>query len=94
VASAANHKWEARYFDCAAFTRVTEDTSPDWRIPPASRRKLVDPIGATNLGAEMDPSHLRWQGTDVVASIGAGSSARVPSDAPDKVPTGPAPPHR
>jgi sugar phosphate isomerase/epimerase len=32
-------------------------------------RALVDETGATNVGAEMDPSHLMWQGMDVVASI-------------------------
>ena len=32
-------------------------------------RRLVDLTGATNVGAEMDPSHLMWQGMDVVACI-------------------------
>jgi sugar phosphate isomerase/epimerase len=36
---------------------------------PVTLRKLVDLIGAGNIGAEMDPSHLMWQGMDVVASI-------------------------
>ena len=36
---------------------------------PVTLRKLVDLTGATNVGAEMDPSHLMWQGMDVVASI-------------------------
>jgi sugar phosphate isomerase/epimerase len=36
---------------------------------PVTLRKLVDDIGATNIGAEMDPSHLMWQGMDVVACI-------------------------
>jgi len=36
---------------------------------PVTLRRLVDLIGATHIGAEMDPSHLMWQGMDVVASI-------------------------
>ena len=36
---------------------------------PVTVRKLVDLTGATSIGAEMDPSHLMWQGMDVVACI-------------------------
>jgi sugar phosphate isomerase/epimerase len=36
---------------------------------PVTLRKLVDLTGATSIGAEMDPSHLMWQGMDVVACI-------------------------
>ena len=36
---------------------------------PVTLKKLVDLTGATNVGAEMDPSHLMWQGMDVMASI-------------------------
>ncbi|MGE0299220.1 sugar phosphate isomerase/epimerase family protein [Pseudonocardia sp.] len=36
---------------------------------PVTLRRLVDLVGATNLGAEMDPSHLMWQGMDVVECI-------------------------
>jgi len=36
---------------------------------PVTLRKLVDLTGATSIGAEMDPSHLIWQGMDVVACI-------------------------
>jgi sugar phosphate isomerase/epimerase len=36
---------------------------------PVTLKKLVDLTGARNVGAEMDPSHLMWQGMDVVASI-------------------------
>ena len=36
---------------------------------PVTLRKLVDLTSATSTGAEMDPSHLMWQGMDVVASI-------------------------
>lgn len=32
-------------------------------------KRLVAGTGATNIGAEMDPSHLIWQGMDVVAVI-------------------------
>jgi sugar phosphate isomerase/epimerase len=36
---------------------------------PVSLKKLVDLPAATNVGAEMDPSHLMWQGMDVAACI-------------------------
>ena len=36
---------------------------------PVTLRRLVDLTGATSIGAEMDPSHLMWQGMDIVASI-------------------------
>ncbi len=36
---------------------------------PVTLKKLVDLTSARNVGAEMDPSHLMWQGMDVVASI-------------------------
>jgi sugar phosphate isomerase/epimerase len=36
---------------------------------PVTLKKLVDRTSARNVGAEMDPSHLMWQGMDVVASI-------------------------
>jgi sugar phosphate isomerase/epimerase len=36
---------------------------------PVTLRRLVDLTGATHVGAEMDPSHLMWQGMDVVACI-------------------------
>lgn len=36
---------------------------------PVTLKKLVELVGATNVGAEMDPSHLMWQGMDVPASI-------------------------
>ncbi len=36
---------------------------------PVTLQRLVERTGATNLGAEMDPSHLMWQGMDVVACI-------------------------
>lgn len=36
---------------------------------PVTLRRLVDLTGAASIGAEMDPSHLMWQGMDVVASI-------------------------
>ncbi len=36
---------------------------------PVTLKKLVELTGATNVGAEMDPSHLMWQGMDVAACI-------------------------
>ncbi|MGV9862962.1 sugar phosphate isomerase/epimerase family protein [Rhodococcus koreensis] len=36
---------------------------------PPTMKRLVDKIGATNVGAEMDPSHLFWQGIDPVKAI-------------------------
>jgi sugar phosphate isomerase/epimerase len=36
---------------------------------PATMERLVDRTGATHIGAEMDPSHLFWQGIDPVAAI-------------------------
>jgi sugar phosphate isomerase/epimerase len=36
---------------------------------PATLERLVDRTGATHIGAEMDPSHLFWQGIDPIAAI-------------------------
>jgi len=36
---------------------------------PVTLKKLVDLTAATNVGAEMDPSHLMWQGMDVAACV-------------------------
>jgi sugar phosphate isomerase/epimerase len=36
---------------------------------PPTLRRLVEKCGATNVGAELDPSHLFWQGIDPVAAI-------------------------
>lgn len=36
---------------------------------PPTLRRLVEKTGATHVGAEMDPSHLFWQGIDPVAAI-------------------------
>ncbi len=36
---------------------------------PPTLKRLVDRIGATSIGAELDPSHLFWQGIDPVAAI-------------------------
>jgi sugar phosphate isomerase/epimerase len=36
---------------------------------PPTLRRLVEKTGATHIGAEMDPSHLFWQGIDPVAAI-------------------------
>ena len=36
---------------------------------PVTLEKLIHLTNATNLGAEMDPSHLMWQGMDITACI-------------------------
>lgn len=36
---------------------------------PPTLQRLVEKTGAGNLGAEMDPSHLFWQGMDPIAAI-------------------------
>jgi sugar phosphate isomerase/epimerase len=36
---------------------------------PATLQRLVEQTNATHVGAEMDPSHLFWQGIDPVAAI-------------------------
>jgi sugar phosphate isomerase/epimerase len=36
---------------------------------PATMERLAEAIGATHVGAEMDPSHLFWQGIDPIAAI-------------------------
>jgi sugar phosphate isomerase/epimerase len=38
---------------------------------PATLLRLVEQINATHVGAEMDPSHLFWQGIDPVAAVEA-----------------------
>ena len=41
----------------------------DVQLVNATMKRLVDKTGATHVGAEMDPSHLMWQGMDVPAVI-------------------------
>src|SRR3954471_8856108 len=36
---------------------------------PPTLQRLVEQINATHVGAEMDPSHLFWQGIDPVAAV-------------------------
>ena len=36
---------------------------------PGTMERLASEINATHVGAEMDPSHLFWQGIDPVAAI-------------------------
>jgi sugar phosphate isomerase/epimerase len=36
---------------------------------PATLERLVDKTNATHIGAELDPSHLFWQGIDPVAAV-------------------------
>jgi sugar phosphate isomerase/epimerase len=38
---------------------------------PATMVRLAEEINATHVGAEMDPSHLFWQGIDPVAALGS-----------------------
>ena len=37
---------------------------------PGTLERLATEINATHVGAEMDPSHLFWQGIDPVAAVG------------------------
>jgi sugar phosphate isomerase/epimerase len=37
---------------------------------PATMERLVSEVNATHVGAEMDPSHLFWQGIDPIAALG------------------------
>ena len=37
---------------------------------PGTLARLAERISATHVGAEMDPSHLFWQGIDPVAAVG------------------------
>lgn len=37
---------------------------------PSTMHRLAEEIGSTHVGAEMDPSHLFWQGIDPVLAIG------------------------
>jgi sugar phosphate isomerase/epimerase len=54
-----------------AHVRVAIEMHPHNLVfSPVTLRKLVDLTGATSIGAEMDPSHLMWQGMDPVACIG------------------------
>jgi sugar phosphate isomerase/epimerase len=54
----------------AAGVRVAIEMHPHNLVfSPVTLEKLVGLTGATSLGAEMDPSHLMWQGMDVVACI-------------------------
>ena len=39
---------------------------------PATMERLATAIDATHVGAEMDPSHLFWQGIDPVLAVGRG----------------------
>ncbi len=73
-----DYQWDvaARYWSeidalaRASDVRVAIEMHPhNLAFSPVTLRKLVDLIGATNIGAEMDPSHLMWQGMDVVACI-------------------------
>jgi sugar phosphate isomerase/epimerase len=73
-----DHQWDvaagfwshtdARARDAGA--RVAIEMHPHNLVfSPVTLERLVGLTGATNVGAEMDPSHLMWQGMDVVAGI-------------------------
>jgi sugar phosphate isomerase/epimerase len=54
----------------AADVRVAIEMHPHNLVfSPVTLRRLIELTGATHLGAEMDPSHLMWQGMDVLACI-------------------------
>ena len=54
----------------ASDVRVAVEMHPHNLVfSPVTLKKLVDLTGARNVGAEMDPSHLMWQGMDVAACI-------------------------
>ncbi len=54
----------------ASDVRVAVEMHPHNLVfSPVTLKKLVDLTGARNVGTEMDPSHLMWQGMDVAASI-------------------------
>ena len=44
---------------------------------PATLERLVTETNATHVGAEMDPSHLFWQGIDPVQAVDAPRRARL-----------------
>src|SRR5260370_35857012 len=54
----------------ASDVRVAGEMHPHNLVfAPVTLKKLVDLTGARNVGAEMDPSHLMWQGMNVAACI-------------------------
>ncbi len=53
----------------AGVSRVHRDAPPQPGLQPPTLERLVERTGATNLGAEMDPSHLFWQGIDPIAAV-------------------------
>lgn len=74
-----DHQWELavpfwRDIDARARdngTKVAIEMHPQNLVfNPATLIRLVERTGATNIGAEMDPSHLFWQGIDPVAAVG------------------------
>ena len=45
------------------------DAPRQHRLQPAPMHRLAEEINATHVGAEMDPSHLFWQGIDPVLAV-------------------------
>jgi sugar phosphate isomerase/epimerase len=73
-----DHQWELAvpYWKdidaraAAADVKVAIEMHPQNLVfNPATLVRLVERTGATHVGAEMDPSHLFWQGIDPVAAI-------------------------
>ncbi|TNM55841.1 sugar phosphate isomerase/epimerase family protein [Brevibacterium sediminis] len=71
-------QWEAATPVWRALDRLAADNGVQIAIEmhphnlvfnPATLERLVETTGATNVGAEMDPSHLFWQGIDPVAAV-------------------------
>ena len=53
-----------------ADVKVCIEMHPQNRVfNPPTLMRLVEQTGATHVGAEMDPSHLFWQGIDPVAAV-------------------------
>ena len=72
--------WDSQYLDVLDY-QWQEVAIPFWKDIEARAReadvkvciemhRLATEINATHVGAEMDPSHLFWQGIDPVAAIG------------------------
>ncbi len=50
--------------------RVCTDSHPHMLVyNPATLERLASEINATHVGAEVDPSHLFWQGIDPIAAV-------------------------
>lgn len=84
---ARDHQWEValpywrevQAHAAAADVKVCIEMHPHNIVyNPATMQRLATEIGATHVGAEMDPSHLFWQGIDPVAAPSRRSTRRWP----------------